>query len=175
MGFRKNLTGMTFGDLEVLAYSHSNKWGKSSWNVRCICGKEFACLANSLTQGRQVSCGCRKRRRGADSPQWKGGHRINSYGYVELYSRDHPNCTGRKVLEHHVVMSEILGRPIDTKNGESVHHKNGIRHDNRPENLELWTSFQPSGQRVTDLVAYCEAFLRKYAPNKLVEEKDDRD
>lgn len=40
--------------------------------------------------------------------------------------------------------------------------KNGIRDDNRPENLELWTKSQPAGQRVVDLVAWAKEILDKY-------------
>ena len=45
---------------------------------------------------------------------------------------------------------------------ESVRHRNGVRDDNRPENLELWTRPQPPGIRVTDAVAWAYEILRRY-------------
>ena len=54
-------------------------------------------------------------------------------------------------LEHRLVMAQVLGRALT--DDESVHHKDGNRLNNDPANLELWSGWQPSGQRVNDKVA----------------------
>ncbi|MGA4541315.1 HNH endonuclease [Uniformispora flossi] len=62
-------------------------------------------------------------------------------------------------------MESLLGRSLLP--GEEVHHRNGIRDDNLPENLELWTTGHPTGGRVEDQVAWATQILRTYAPGLL--------
>lgn len=79
-------------------------------------------------------------------------------GYVVRYEPDNPNAgPNGQVYQHRHVMSQVIGRPL--RENENVHHVNGVKDDNRPENLELWTKGQPAGQRVTDKLSWCADFI----------------
>jgi hypothetical protein len=90
-------------------------------------------------------------------------------GYIELTNmHDYPGSKKNgRIFEHRYNMSEHLGRPLLPH--ENVHHKNGQRDDNNISNLELWSTSQPSGQRVKDKLEWAVAFVRQYSPEILKE------
>lgn len=92
---------------------------------------------------------------------WKGGRSRHKAGYIVIRVPEHPRAVNTTyVFEHILVMEDLLGRYLRPE--ETVHHRNGVKDDNRPENLELWTRPQPSGIRATDAVAWAREILRRY-------------
>ena len=101
---------------------------------------------------RQCVMAVARRRRAEQVANWKGGRTLTAKvdGYVRVRAPGHPRTTKKNpyVLEHILVMETVLGRYLRPK--ERVHHKNGRRQDNRPENLELWKMKDPPGVRSSD-------------------------
>jgi len=107
----------------------------------------------------------------ADVPikQVEGTGFVTRHGYrvVPIPPADRWLTHGNRTeFEHRYVMAKMLGRPLTRD--ESVHHRNGNRLDNRPENLELWSRYQPKGQRVSDKLEYAIELLTLYAPQMLI-------
>lgn len=94
---------------------------------------------------------------------WKGGQSKSKAGYRMVRAVSHPRATQKSsyVFEHILVMEDALGRYLVP--GETVHHRNGIKDDNRLENLELWTRPQPAGIRARDALAWALRTVALYS------------
>jgi hypothetical protein len=97
-------------------------------------------------------------RKGPNHPSWRGGRYIGKDGYVRILMREHPNANkDGYVLEHRIIMEKTINRYLNRN--EEVHHKNGIKSDNRPENLEVLIKKMHEGKVVCP---YCtKEFLVK--------------
>ena len=180
IGHKKDITGQRFGKLIVLYPSTKEEkieYNKKSevhayWTCICDCGKISVTSQSNLSRGHTQSCGCLikesgQKRKGKNNYAWRGGISHTSGGYIKtMCEKDHPMADSHGyILQHRLVMSEFLGRPLTDK--ESIHHKNGIKDDNRIENLELRSRYHGYGQSLEDMTTFCIEFLKKNAPHNL--------
>lgn len=97
---------------------------------------------------------CRRKGMGNKKRKSVDGWLVHRTGYVVKMEN------GKTILQHRRVMEEKLGRSL--KSFENVHHINGVKDDNRPENLEVWVTKQPKGQREADIIDWAVVFLEHH-------------
>ena len=149
-------------------YDGTEKTGRTRAEERMceVCGTPFRAIRSKPVRTCSRVCGQAWRRSHPEAvpegrrSQYLGGARHTRYGtgktirrgYVLVFMPDHhsirPETKRKYVLEHRLVMEQVLGRPL--RSTERVHHLNGDTQDNRPENLELWEIGHPPGQRVEE-------------------------
>lgn len=136
--------------------------GREKWVPKAQFGKMCnPCSVKHKAQPRGANAkkpGNIERQRGSLNHMWKGGTTTAPKGYVlEKLQPEDPMFamaqSGGYVMQHRVVVARAIGRPLLPN--EQVHHRNGDKADNRIENLELWFSSHPAGQRASDVL--CES------------------
>ncbi len=109
-----------------------------------ICSKKFDGRYSNIRYGYAKYCSKKcmgKAFSGPEGPGWKGGKFTDRQGYIWIHKPEHPMTIKLKtqyILEHRLVMATKLKRNL--KSFEHVHHKNGVKNDNRPCNLEILIS-----------------------------------
>jgi len=162
----RSLINKRFGKLIITKIIGKNKYKIPIIEAKCDCGGLWSGVYSHLKNGKTKSCGCL----GNGRYNWMGGTTRTKSGYILKYCKGHPRATkkGSYVFEHILVMEGFLGRYV-TKD-ESIHHKNGIKDDNRIENLELRTKNHGAGISSEDAIKHAICILKKYAPHRLIEE-----
>ncbi len=162
----------------TICYARIRKFGTidpNNWKKNCeVCGVDFTSHRTrkycdpcryELKLRRNWTNQRKKASKSLDDPKRKKGKHgegsISTNGYHYITKVGHPNAgVNGRLLTHRYIMSEKLGRPLKKK--ENVHHINGIKSDNRPENLELWNTGQPPGQRLKDKIEWARELLESY-------------
>ena len=156
---------------------NTRKWVRPAYTENFICA---SCFKKSTIKQKDLNsfphketCKCHRCRigkgyfKGKNNPMWKGGIKKMKTGYIYVYidetspyySMVAKGVGTGYVAQHRLVIAESIGRPL-TKS-ETVHHKNGLKWDNRIENLELWSSNHHSGQRLEDQIKWAIELLTK--------------
>ena len=159
-----NIAGKRFGKLVAILKTRPQKDRHTKWLCKCDCGNETEVSVTKLTTGITKSCGCLRHEANGRRKSITENPIIRANGYICIRGEDR-HGKWKERPQHVVIMERYIGRKL--RDGETVHHKNGIRSDNGIKNLELWSKAHPPGQRVEDMISFCVDYLTQYAPEYL--------
>ena len=143
--------------------------------VKCDCGNEADYSVQAVKSKKATHCGCEKIEVPPTTLDIVDGKLVtsankcfNKAGYV-TYSILRGEYNGRvfngPYSEHKLIYEMYYG--VTLTSNQNIHHKNGVRDDNHIDNLELWDTSQPAGQRVLDKLSYYFELVKSHSDNPL--------
>lgn len=153
--------GQKFGKWTVL--QKVERTGSTTYMMcRCECGVEQKITSQNLRNGRSTQC---RKCRNKETRDMAVGY-VDGYGYRRIQAYGVPGIKdGNSVLEHRAVMAKHRNEPLLPT--QEVHHGPKGKLCNDIDNLELWDTSHPKGQRVEDLIEFSIKILLQYRPELL--------
>ncbi len=127
------------GECKKVFYRNKDAWAEANGRYK-YCSNQCRVKAHKGwvpgKEFRKKMSAYRKNIYGENTPRWSGGKRIDADGYVLVLNRTHPNRSKNNyVREHRIVAEKMLNRLL--RKDEIIHHINGIKTDNSPENIMI--------------------------------------
>ena len=147
--------------------------------VKCDCGNEGDFGVHSVKSKKTTHCGCQTVPVPPTTLDIVDGRlvtdanlNVDKNGYVSCSIRNgeyNGQTFHGPFSEHQLIYQMYHG--ITLKKNQNIHHKNGVRNDNHIDNLELWDTSQPAGQRVMDKISYYFKLIKSHSDNPLYKEE----
>jgi hypothetical protein len=145
---------------------HLSRWRKHGDPLLGVQQVRKKCIIEGCDKWRDAHglCNMHSKRKRKHGDPLKKVRKANGEGWTDNGYRG-VTQNGKRFKVHRLVMAEHLGRELLPH--ENVHHRNGVRDDNRIENLELWSTAQPSGQDIASKINHAIDILTRYQPEAL--------